>query len=130
MAGIVKHLGDTHLGHKKVFKPRGFDTQEAHDAAVIDSIFQGLKSRDVLELAGDICFIGAEGFIRLMREGAKRNLMSLSDAPFPMIGVRTLSSRWHKATMTALRCCCLCIWTAGLAPSALCMNVTRLLAVC
>ena len=64
MAGIVKYLGDTHLGHKKIFKPRGFDTQEAHDAAVIDTIFQGLKSRDVLELAGDICFIGAEGFIR------------------------------------------------------------------
>lgn len=83
MAGIVKYLGDTHLGHKKIFKPRGFDTQEAHDAVVIDSIFQGLKSRDVLELAGDICFIGAEGFIRLMREGAKRNIDEFKRRPVP-----------------------------------------------
>lgn len=83
MAGIVKYLGDLHLGHKKIFQPRGFDTQEAHDAAVVDAIFQGLKSRDVLELAGDICFIGAEGFIRLMREGAKRNIGEFKRHPVP-----------------------------------------------
>lgn len=83
MAGIVKYLGDTHLGHKKIFAPRGFETQEAHDAAVVDSIFQEMKSRDVLELAGDICFIGAEGFIRLMREGAKRNIDEFKRRPVP-----------------------------------------------
>lgn len=83
MAGIVKYLGDPHLLHKKIFVPRGFDTQEAHDAAIIDSIFQGMKSRDVLELAGDICFGGAEGFIRLMREGAKRNIDEFKRHPVP-----------------------------------------------
>lgn len=83
MAGIVKYLGDPHLGHKKIYIPRGFDTQEAHDAAVIDSIFQGLKSRDVLYLTGDICFGGADGFVRLMREGAKRNIDEFKRRPVP-----------------------------------------------
>lgn len=130
MAGIVKYLGDPHLGHKKIFKPRGFDTQEAHDAAVIDTIFQGLKSRDVLELAGDICFIGAEGFIRLMREGANGISTSSSAARFPMIGVPALSSGWRRATTTASRCCCSCIKRDGLAPSVPCTSVTLRLVGC
>lgn len=74
MAGEVLYLGDTHLMHPGVVKDRGFETQEEHDAAVVDSIFKRCRARDSLILTGDICWGGSEGFIRLMREGAIRNL--------------------------------------------------------
>lgn len=74
MAGNVFYLGDPHLLHPKVVETRGFTSQEEHDKAVIDSMFAACRSRDSLILAGDVCFGGAEGFIRLMREGAVRNI--------------------------------------------------------
>lgn len=83
MAGIVKYLGDTHLFHPKVVESRGFTTQDEHDAAVVDSIFQNCGSRDSLFLAGDICFAGPNGFIKRMREGAKRNICEFKRRPVP-----------------------------------------------
>lgn len=79
MAGIVYYLGDTHVLHPKVVKTRGFESQEEHDMAVVDSIYQTCHRGDSLVLTGDICFGGAEGFIRLMREGAQRNLPHLKN---------------------------------------------------
>lgn len=77
MAGIRYFLGDTHLGHIKVVETRGFKTQEEHDMAVVDSIYRTCRRGDSLTLTGDICFSGPDEFIRLMREGAQRNLPNM-----------------------------------------------------
>lgn len=91
MAGIVRYLGDPHLLHPKVVEDRGFDSQEEHDAAVVDSIYKACRARDSLILAGDICFGGAQGFISLMREGAVRN------DDYYRSGKRPLPDDWRPA---------------------------------
>lgn len=74
MAGKVFFLGDPHLKHKKIPKSRGFETVDEHDIAVIDSIFQTCGRDDSLVITGDTCFGGPDAFIKLMRDGAARNL--------------------------------------------------------
>lgn len=77
MAGIVYYLGDSHLFHSKVVESRGFTSQEEHDNTIIDSIYQTCHRGDSLVLTGDICFGGAAGYIKAMRDGAARNMSHL-----------------------------------------------------
>lgn len=66
MAGIVWFLGDTHVMHKKIVAPRGFQTQDEHDNAVAKSIVDTVGKRDSLYLLGDICFGSPETFYALL----------------------------------------------------------------
>lgn len=47
-------LGDTHFGHEKVSKLRGFETTDEHDDLIIHQIKSSLRKGDRLWILGDI----------------------------------------------------------------------------
>lgn len=72
MSGRIYFLGDTHIGHKKIWEPRGFSSLEEHDDAIADSIFNCCGRDDSLYILGDICFGGADKFHDVMMGGLLR----------------------------------------------------------
>lgn len=59
-------IGDLHLGHEKVAGLRGFDTVEAHDAALQKQWTRQVKQGDTVWVLGDISSGGAGGEIRAL----------------------------------------------------------------
>lgn len=59
---------DWHIGHKKIWKPRGFNSLEEHDMGVLLPVFMELESKDTIIVAGDVFFGSPEEFAETLRK--------------------------------------------------------------
>lgn len=75
MAGVINHLADAHLFHKKAALWRGFSSVEEHNDVVMDSIITQCGARDVLILGGDTCFAEGWKFDELVKRHAPKKFL-------------------------------------------------------
>ena len=59
-------IGDLHIGHRNIYKFRGFESNQVHDDFIMDNIKRTVSKRDILWLLGD-CFFNPES-INFLRE--------------------------------------------------------------
>lgn len=55
MDNSVLFTSDLHIGHKLAARMRGFDSVDAHDLVVIDSLRRNCNKKTILWILGDVC---------------------------------------------------------------------------